>query len=402
MSCISCDDLEENEEYDENIKFSIEQESIVYDTEFIEESNVIFTNFALKLITSYYKLKPTESQTQNIDAQYKKTFIPIFIKARIYEEELRAIITELERITNEDGMNNPEVIFDIYEKLLYSVGSQKTGIVAYELAKVFINSEKEQAYSRYEQYGYYWYFEDGERYSAIYDSLCEMGAEKFSAICSMASIIASTALYTPTVKQDSLFSLTNSDLLFVLEYHGSYFLDLNITEEEASTFGAIFSEIIPDGSHSLGDGILYALKGEGYFTNAAKIIPHFAKFYASLTSALRKRGEFDLNGDPDELVYSLLNALADCEAELTEFLDAAEIHMATSSESEISILREYGMLDEANTFLDGIEAIENEEFIARLKDISQNEPEALGEALANTAIARFTEFMPYIVFTLTR
>jgi hypothetical protein len=76
--------------------------------------------------------------------------------------------------------------------------------------------------------------------------------------------------------------------------------------------------------------------------------------------------------------------------------------MATSSESEISILREYGMLDDANTFLDGIEAIENEEFIARLKDISQNEPEALGEALANTAIARFTEFMPYIVFTLTR
>lgn len=402
LGCISCGVKQEEEAYDPSIKFGIVQQSITYTDEFIDDANQRFTKIALEILKSYYATELTDAQKQKVDAQFKKNVIPVCLRARVYEDELKTILFELERMIESKTQSGEElIIFEVYESLLYSVGSQKTGKIIFELSKVFIDYKAKDAHTKYEKYGYQWHLDNAKRYEELLNSVLGMGSEKFSALASMASVIASTALHIPEFEKDASAALSGDHFLLVLESHGAYFLDLNITEEDAEIFGSIVSELLPTHTSSLSGAHLYALKKTGYFSVAAKILPSFINLYSSFTLALSKNGEFDFEDSTSNQAKTLIRALLDCEEELVVFLAAVDTYAASNTTDELNAIKEQGYLLDATRFIEETVLCDNEELIASLRAFTLSDASNI-KPITDAIISRLIAVAPYIVFTFTR
>ena len=403
LGTTSCETATSEKKYDKSIKFEIEKQSIAYTDEFIDNANVQFTNIALNILEVYNGTKLTDAQIRDVSAHFKKTIVPIFLKARIFEDEFNNILDGLEELTAEGSDSHGiSVMFDIYNTLICSIDSKRAGFVLYELTKTLTDARRQKATDRYNQYGYSWYLEDEERLSELYNEICDMGAEKFSAICAFTSIIASTMLYTPTFNSDSVFTLGDVDILYILEYHGEYFKELNITEKDATTFGELITEFIPNNASTPLSSHLYSLGEDGYFVEASKVLPSFIKLYSALTSKLRQMDELKIITNPDQSALAIVRALNECKPELSDLLDSIDEHACTSSDRELVSIKQSGLYDEFLTFANNTAPMDNEAFLASLTQMAEEQPNEIQEQLIDNLISRIYYSAPYLTFTLTR
>ena len=397
---LSCGGAPVDEGYDAAISFVIRQEAITYSDEFIETANNRFTEIAVHFIESYSGASLSAAQRQRVHAQFKKTFVPACLRVRVYQEELTLLLCELEGLIKE-AEPGTTAFAAVYERLLYSIGSRRSGALLLELAKSFVSSKQKTAQERYEQYGYDWYREEAEELATLQNDLCTMGEEKFGAVVSMASLLASSAMQVGAPASDGRLALSDADIRFILEYHAGYVMSVGITEGEAQVFGRLISHLIPERSGTLLSAHLYALKTDGYFVEAARVIPHFAAFYASLTTALRRNGELGFGGDSAAAARALACALNDSNEELLSFLAVVDRYMSTASQRELNAIKQSDASDALARFLAEEHAMTDGELTATIQALSVSTSADAAKELQAAFVSRLIGVAPYVIFTLT-
>jgi len=331
LALASCDRNNNEITYDENQRLEIEKEPIKYSDDFIEKANLRFTKSIVSLTESHLEMQLSDTQKKSISEQFSTTLIPIFYRIRIYEKELDLLLTGIEEYINKDNESGSP-LYILYEQCLYTIGSERSGMLVYDLCLKKIEDKAKTAEARYEAYGYSWYLEEADRCNMISSELKDMGEKKFVNALTMTAFIASTASNIRAETNENAFLLTDAELLFILDRQGTLFESQCPSDSEWQTLGALITELIPTRSSDLGTATVYALKNDAYFNSLMRVMPDVFSLYASVAKTLKEDALFSLEGTPEEQNKAILLALVASEAKIRELDTALSTYAKTDSE----------------------------------------------------------------------
>lgn len=394
---VSCTDNNNEITYDENQRLEIIKEPIKYSDDFIEKANHRFTKSIVSLTESHLNLQLSDTQKKNISEQFNTTLIPIFYRIRIYEKELDLLLTGIEEHINTEKESAAPLSM-LYEQCLYTIGSERSGMLVYDLCLKKMEDKAKTAETRYEAYGYPWYLEERERCNNISSALKEMGEAKFVNALTMTAFIASTASNIKTETNENAFLLTDAELLFLLDRQGTLFESQCPTDSEWQTIGALITELIPARSSDLGTATVYALKNDAYFNSMMRVMPDVFSLYASVAKTLKEDALFSLEGTPEEQSKAILLALLASEAKIRELDTALITYAKTDSERLKNAVAAYADPDELELFKNTYKPISADELIAALKGASENISQA--PEIYELAVSYFSSLSPELAFVL--
>ena len=386
-----CSCYKTEEEYDPSLRIEIEAGEIVYGEEFLENANVRFANIVVYLLERYLGSTLSEARKEALSTAFSSEVAPLFMKAGIYESEVSAILSEAEKcvmLAAAEGFS-PALLFSLYECSLYTVGSLRSGRLAYFAAERFLSDRIAMAEKRYEQYGMSWYLADAERLKETAAAIREMGEEKFSSAVSILFFTFSLANRAGAEEnKESAFALREEQLLSLLARQGAFFEAQGIEEADFSAIGALISEMIPDRPVSLSSALSYALKNENYFSEAARVLPSLVCLYADVAAALSS--ETDING------AAIARALLENEEGLRASLERIECYAMTASERERAALLSYVSEEMLSAFSSAYPAMDADALIEKIGRLAAEGGSA--DALLADFISYLNFVMPYIAF----
>ena len=374
FSLFACEEKTE-EPYIKGQHVEIVQEKIEYSDTTLQREKERFIKIAITFIEKYYNttLKDDKRQkiSDNASQEFNKTIIPMLYRVRIYENELSQLFDSMEDYVN---LSSTISMVSIYELLIKNVGSTRSGKIAFELSTVAINERAEAAQKNYGKYEYAHYKEEAERCTNIYNGLLAMGEGRFVDAISMITFFYSLSKSTQAKGEDNAFALKDAELLRILSHQGDCFADIDISEDEWSVIGALFSEFIPTSYYNTKSEMLYILKTEHYFTEAMKIMPEVAAFYASVAKAMDDRGEFSLNDEGEYQISAIIRAVVDSEEAFFALTTSIEEHATTSTKKqEDEVIKKAYTEYEILSFSTDYAAISSQELFAGFKNMADQE-----------------------------
>ena len=386
-----CSCYKTEEEYDPSLRLEIEAGEIVYGEEFLENANARFANIVVYLLESYLGSTLSEARKEALSTAFSSEAAPLFMKAGIYESEVSAILSEAEKcvmLSAAEGFSSA-LLFSLYECSLYTVGSLRSGRLAYFAAERFLSDRIAMAEKRYEQYGMSWYLADAERLKETAAAIREMGEGRFSSAVSILFFTFSLANQAGAEEnKESAFALREEQLLSLLARQGAFFEAQGIEEADFSAIGALISEMIPDRPVSLTSALSYALKNENYFSEAARVLPSLVCLYADVAAALSS--ETDING------AAIARALLENEEGLRASLEKIERYAMTASERERAALLSYVSEEMLSAFSSAYPAMDADALIEKIGRLAAEGGSA--DALFADFISYLNFVMPYIAF----
>jgi hypothetical protein len=387
-----CSCYKTEEEYDPSLRIEIEAGEIVYGEEFLENANARFANIVVYLLESYLGSILSEARKEALSTAFSSEAAPLFMKAGIYESEVSAILSEAEKcvmLSAAEGFS-PAILFSLYECSLYTVGSLRSGRLAYFAAERFLSDRIATAEKRYEQYGMSWYLADAERLKETAAAIREMGEGGFSSAVSILFFTFSLANQAGAEEnKESAFALREEQLLSLLARQGAFFEAQGIEEADFSAIGALISEMIPDRPVSLSSALSYALKNENYFSEAARVLPSLVCLYADVAAALSSSGT-DING------AAIARALLENEESFRASLEKIERYAMTASERERAALLSYVSEEMLSAFSSAYPAMDADALIEKIGRLAAEGGSA--DALFADFISYLNFVMPYIAF----
>lgn len=393
FSLLSCQSREGKVTYKENSHFEIVSEEITYSESFMEHANTRFTNLATIATEAYFDIHITETQKQHISESFTTTFLPIFYRIKIYEEELDRMLSAAEENIGADKVLSP---LALYESALYNLGSRRSGMLFFELSLITVKDKEETARRRYLQYGEKRYLEDAERCAQLIASLSDMGEDRFIEALSATALITSTAFSLNRKNEENAFLLEDAELLYLLDRQAKGFLETCPTDAEWQTVGALINELIPLNASNLPYATMYALKNEGYFHHATRIMPSVLSLYASVAASLKEAATFSLNGEKAENTKAILSALKHSEQELRALDASLILYAKTDSERLKHAVEANAEQEELKSFLNAYTPIDCDQLLSTIRQASENEETALTSAV----ISYVAGVSPYLAFVL--
>lgn len=392
FSCEKKDD----KEYLEGQRVEIIRESVGYSDEFIEKENLRFNDIAISVIEDNYGIKLNNEQKQKINQEFKKTVIPMLYRVRIYDTELEELFDTLQTYLDGDTLT----LTDVYKECVFLLGTTRAGMMLHELSVKIIGDRAAEAQEKYNKYKYEWYLEDATRCENIKDRLIEMGEGKF--VNAVSIITALTSLFTSLRdgKGESAFLLSDAELIYILGYQSDRFKEYEISEDEWSTIGALFSEMIPSSPSTPSSALLYALKNENYLAESFKTMPDVASYFSMLMHALQSEGRFSLNASDDEKIMSIVSAVLTSRENFDALAYAISEHASTDTDEQERAISSFYTEEEISAFYDRYTKINSDELFARLSELSESEdPDSIGVA-KDAFICYITSIAPHIAFLL--
>ena len=133
--------------------------------------------------------------------------------------------------------------------------------------------------------------------------------------------------------EESALTLSDAELLFILEHQGEIFLKSASDEESWNTIGRLITELIPKLNFTDVTvlSVLYALKQDAYFNSLTQTMPYLFKLYASFTKNLKNEAKFSLSSTKEENDRAICSALLSSGTELKNFYDALHTYGSTDS-----------------------------------------------------------------------
>lgn len=392
FSLVSCEKNAKKTDYNPNYRLEVIKEEITYSESFIENIRDRFVNLSALLVEEYQEITLNAQQKQEISESFTKTVLPIIYRIRIYEDELDAVLSALEQALSKNGDISP---FNLYETLLYNLGSKRSGILLFEISLMIIGDKEKTARERYEQYGYQRYLDEAEKQSALKSALGKMGEERFTDAFFATSFIFSTLFNLNEKTEENAFLLEDAELLFLLERQSEIFTENCPLDSEWQTIGKLIDELIPINSSNLNYATLYALKNDGYFARLARVMPSVISLYASLTENLKGDGLFSLEAESSENREALILTLVKSENEIRNLDSMLSQYAKVNSDRVKNAVESNTDRQKLQEFLDSYSAIDCEALISALKE--EESPDA-NELL----ISYLYGFSPYIAYVLFR
>ncbi len=398
FNTVSC--TANNSESENNGKLEIVEENPKYSEDYVVSATERFSTILDALLDERLGIDLSAKTREKIITVFKEKIIPKLYSIKVYESELNEILFSLEELLNEENGDNYISLFtDLYESLLYTLGSERAGIILFTVATEILSLKIATAEERYEQLGSPWYLADIERCQTLKTDLNEIGEKNFADKILGATFIVSTMKSADTGKESAL-TLSDAELLFILEHQGNLFLENAADEEGWRVIGRLITELIPGLNFSdvTVISILYALKQEAYFNSLAETLPHLFSLYASLTKNLRNEGNFSLTNSKEENDRAICSALLSSEAELKIFYDSLHAYGSIDSDTIRRAVNNCSDKDALLEFLISHTPITYQTLVAELHKCADGAQDALSteELLIGVAYS----VSPYLSFIL--
>lgn len=382
-------------EYDDKKQLSVETVRVSYSDEYIEKTNIRFGDMACALLSKLYGRELTPIHQQGIRLQFKKTFVPMFYRIRIDEKTLDSLILSLEKYLQSDTerLDSVSVLREVYERAIATIGSEKTGKIAYEIALSNVKAKADTASARYEEYGYSWYKEESDRCASLSLSLENLGEKRF--IEALGSLSFLYSVLNKVGEAGESFLLTETEMLYLVEYQAYDMKERGLTEEEWATMGGLINELMPEEAATARDALLYTLKGEQYFTEVIRICPSLISLYAECAKDLRQK-EISLS-DTETLKSAILVSLTEGNG-LISLAEKISLCAKTESASQLELIKKFGLSDDFERFAEYYPPITQEVLRERLVSAATLTGEEQDRLAEGAIISYFMGIAPYATY----
>ena len=385
LGASSCREIEE--EYDESLRVEIIPDSVVYTDEYLAAAEEQFVSIACVLLEHYSGTSLSVYQKSRVRAQFKLNVIPMLYRIKIYESELEEIFSEVEGYIQNEEI--PPIYTLIYDCALETLGSHRCSQLFYGASLLIINAKIEKARESFDKHGLVWYEEEAMRCEGIKAGLTEMGEARFAETMGIFTSLATLGTSIRVSDETGVLHLNEASILYVMRYRTNEFMKSNISEDEWSLLGSLFTELIPARSLSFKSSMLYEVKKASYLPEAMKAMPKVIALYASMANEISKIPVVNFKMTADEQAALLAKLLTECEDELYTLSLALSEHAASNVESQRTLISKHF----GKEIFDSYSAISYEEFFSGLQEIEKKGDSA---ALYELTVSYLYGIAPYL------
>lgn len=339
------------------------------------------------------KLVLSDGQLESVKTYVRDRILPALCGEGIVADELDALCTVCERYA--DAMQNGEEtglleqLCGVYRDTVEILGNERAGAVLYTALLCKLEYEIAVCEDRYANYGYEWYREDAERFSAQKRSLTEtLGKEDFAVICGF-FFFAFTAITTLSEDGASLGDgiFTDAEILALMRRQSCYFAGRELTDEQwRAAVELLFAHCLneaalPDSLTAAQSGVLKALqRDEEYGTRVGLVMPSALRLYASVCNSLTDADiERMRTGDEVTRTATLAGALAsDREGFLAFAEDVLRYASAGEDDRQLAALRKAGLSESYTRYAENATGVSAE---ALYNAVSQHAASGTAETL---------------------
>ena len=218
-----------------------------------------------------------------------------------------------------------------------------------------------------------------------------MGEDRFTEAIGIFTSLASLASSIEESDKDEAFHLDEAGILYVIKYRTTIFSESNITTDEWSLIGALFSELIPARSTSFKSSMLYEIKQSDYLCNAAQCMPKIIALYASVAREIANIPEVSFSLSKDDQARILAEALLASREELYALSLSLNEHAKIENDSQRMLIVKHFGIDA----LDRYSAISYDELLDGISSVSVS---GGAQTLSNLAISYLYGIAPYLTF----
>ena len=402
---ISCSGNNETPKYDENRRLEISKTDIEYSDEFIGGAKTSFAKIYAKIISVSKGFELSNLERADIEAYFVNECVPMLYKVGVYEHELKNVLSDssdyVSKTEDEDAFT---LLFSLYRILLQELEAQRSGKIAYELSVSYLENEIKDSYDRYEKYGYSFYLDQAKDYEELLlDVTQTLTEQRFISALSMSAFFTSSLSAISKSESEPIespFSLSDTETTFIISEQGEYFLNLDLSENDWQIYARLLTLFRPKSYTTLTSAELYSLGNDGYFVNAASVMPSFITLYAAATRSLNDLGEYSSKASTDGNAKAALNAVFANEELLDDLLLAAELHLATKSDSELSAIKSLGRYEDFLSFEEGERKLTSLELKDALRTLMTSENEGVAEEIASLVRSYLFSLAPYATFAI--
>jgi hypothetical protein len=238
--------------------------------------------------------------------------------------------------------NKLRIISDIYTKFASVMNTDRLGVLVYELEMWWFNRCLTRAEERYDKYGYEFYREDIDRYTALIDEAKTVDSANFADALTVLMVMVSMTL--GAVDTDTgVMQISPGDIVTLMKKQSQRFLSMSVTEKEWQTVVKMCEEFIPSNEGaSLRGKMIFVLGEEDFFSDLAVAIPELIVFYALVTASLTNR-DIDMmeNGTPYAPERVLCGKILENIEAFNSLLDSLEMAIPEVSDACINAVNSY-------------------------------------------------------------
>ena len=393
FNLIACRGEEADVFYDKTVRLTVEEEPLNYTEEVTNGLASRYTELAASLIEITQEIK-IEEQKDSISKHFKSNIMPVLHRLKIYPQEADAILTSAEKIINSNKEYTLSSLYSIYSEALRILGSQRSGELMYELALITVAEKRDNAKKGYEEATISAlkksYYKNYIRCIGLLTDLRALGKEKFISALTISSLIFSTAASVGQTVKENAFSVSDAELLFILDRQGEILSERCPTEDEWQTFGGLLSDLILKPGDNLISSVFYAIKNYShpvdsseeieedpqlypllykstYLATALRAMPKLFSLYRSLAKNLKIQAKFSLESTDKEKKAAIICALSQCEEELRELDRAISAYIPEDFDALKNNVSRYSDKEKLDAFLNDGKPISIDNLISEIK-----------------------------------
>lgn len=410
--CVSCSDSKK-EERKNTQRLTVETVHTDYGEQFEMTVSARMADIFARLLRLKEGINMNDSQREELAEKMLPQYISLFEDEKVSEDELEELLLAVEStcalLEERDGTvlegfisYDTEMYFSIYRKMVETIGTERSGRVAYDALCIYFEDRIAYYEDRYEQYGYLWYLSSAQDLQNRLNELkADIGKQTFSDAMSVITFSASVIFGAFSLGDDAMGNLLyNGDIKETLKRQSKHFLSLGITEYQWYVMGDVLSFIDDGSSENLCDTLLLQARDDGFFARAARCAPSFLTLYAAFANKIEVEDIEQLKSEKtaEGRMRIICLVLSECNEELTPLLDNIAVNCASGGENYVKLVRSFECEDLFEDFCAEYTAIDS---VALCKAINSYAKGVSKYAdIRKSVIGYAVSFAPYLTFAL--
>lgn len=340
-----------------------------------------------------------ETQTQKLTDFLSEQVFPMLLEIPVYDAELTELIEKAETLCDQAEVSREDWAFlslQLYQNMQTVLDAPRAGAIAYRSTLLWMDENAALCEERYQKYGNEWDLEDAEAYRALKARVeSEIGQACYTSMIEMLIFSLNAVMGAfPTEQETGGFDLSNDELLMLMQRQADVFRTGEVSVEQWSLFGEVFSDWIPSPNGNVGREEINALNKNGYFARAFCVMPSFLELYAQAVYVMNGEQLGILRSeDADACAIVMGQVLSSCRTQFFAWSEAVQAYCALETDAEAKVIRKANLYENYEVFCADYPVINASTLWNTLND------QAIGaEWLRRDVIGYFRGIAPYAAF----
>jgi len=348
--------------------FTVEHEEVSYSSEQTERLATDVAEIYAEISDALGFPPVKDKEKAEIERLFKEKFVSVLTEIPVYPDEIGEAVSTVRALLCEAQESSAELAVNIYTELSTIFGTDRFGVIIYEVQTCRLEERLRDEESKK---GSYFYNQNAvDYYTSLLGEARSLGAQPFSEAMSVIMFMISASLGSVS-PEDGLILIEGADLAVILRKQGERFGRLELTEADWQTVARICEEPIGDmQSVQFKNPMLLPLCDDGFFPEAARIMPHLLSFYSELTSDIPKESaELIINGEGCESASAICREIMKYEESFVRFLDRLEELMPKAGVKALAAVQKNDASGYADFLTRG--SVSREELIASVQRLAE-------------------------------